>query len=320
MDWRPCADLASLKFRAALLTQIRQFFHARDVWEVDTPSLARYGVTDPALHNLAVTGTFGHRLLQTSPEYHMKRLLAAGSGSIYQIAHAFRDDESGRRHEPEFTLLEWYRVGFDHHQLMREVETLVQELAHDVVPLGNSEHYTYQTLFQTYLGIDPFTQSAHALRQLGEHHGLHLVNADVMCDKDVWLDLLLSHLIEPKLGQQGLCFITDYPISQAALAKVRHAAPPVAERFEVYWQGLELANGFHELTDANEQQQRFEQDNIEAKALGLPERPIDPSLLHALSAGLPACAGVALGLDRLLMSLLKQEDIAHVMAFPQANA
>jgi len=320
VDWRPCANLETLRFRATFMANIRQFFHERAVLEVDTPILARHGVTDPALSNFTVQGAFGQRHLQTSPEYHMKRLLAAGSGSIYQIARAFRDEECGRKHQPEFALLEWYRVGFDHHQLMHEVETLIHSLAQDVIPCAASTHHTYQSLFQTYLNIDPFEHSIDTLRQISHAQGLHLVETDVAEDKDIWLDLLLSHCIEPQLGQHGLCFVTDYPVSQACLAKLSQTQPPVAERFEVYWQGIELANGFHELTDAQEQARRFAAEQQISQTLGLADRAVDHFLLAALSSGLPDCAGVALGLERLLMLLLQQSDIAQVIAFPEGNA
>nr|WP_242519061.1 EF-P lysine aminoacylase EpmA [Thiorhodovibrio litoralis] len=296
-----------------MLAEIRAFFAAREVLEVETPLLSQAATTDPALASMRV-GENG-AWLQTSPEFPMKRLLAAGSGPIYQICRVFRDGERGRFHHPEFTLLEWYRPGWTLTELMQEVADLVRVLLQR--PELPVEFVRYRELFQQALGLDPWQctsadlQSAAGARGLGD--GLEL-------DTDAWLDLLLTHCLEPDLGRDGLTFLHAYPPSQAALARLSSDDPPHAERFELYWQGLELANGFQELTDANEQRQRFDADQSERAALGLPLVPLDEHLLAALQAGLPDSAGVALGLDRLLMLHCGAEHIDQVFAFPIERA
>lgn len=316
-DWRPSADLEVLRRRAALLATVRRFFEERGVLEVDTPLLAAHTVTDPVLHALSVqsSSVAAHpRFLQTSPEYAMKRLLAAGSGAIYQIARAFRDDEQGRWHNPEFTLLEWYRPGLDLEGLMAEVADLVLPL------LGRqrSQRYTYRSLFLEILNLDPFTASENELAAAGRR----CVDAGKMeGGRDLWLDLLMTHVIEPALRQRGVVFVHDYPSSQAALARCRRVdGIEVASRFELYVDGVELANGFHELTDAGEQARRFDADNHVRRQQGLIERAPDGYLLAALEAGLPDCSGVALGLDRLLMVMCGAARLAEVMAFDWQRA
>jgi lysyl-tRNA synthetase class 2 len=318
-DWRPSAAPATLPARAQLLGQIRAFFAEAGVLEVETPALSSAGATDPALASLTTRylgplAPHGAVLyLQTSPEAAMKRLLVAGSGPIYQICRAFRDGERGRLHNPEFTLLEWYRPGWDHRRLMGEVAALVRRAVGRDLP---EERLTYAEVFDRSLGIDPHAAQREQLRALAIREGVPGAESIALDTRDAWLDLLLTHCIEPGLGRDGLCFLYDYPATQAALARVRPGDPPVSERFELYWQGVELANGFHELADAAEQRHRFAQDNARRRAAGLPEVAVDERLLAALSSGLPECAGVALGIDRLLMLALGAERIDDVLAFP----
>jgi elongation factor P--(R)-beta-lysine ligase len=309
---QPESGVGRLRARATLLAQIRGFFAANDILEVDTPLLCSSGVTDPSIEPLLVErgDSLNHpRYLQTSPEYAMKRLLAQGSGAIYQIARAFRDGEAGARHNPEFTLLEWYRPGFDHHQLMAEVAELVTHCLGERCLLK----YSYRQLFQDLLGVDPFTASLAELEAVARRH---IDTGALGGDRDVWLDLLMSHLIEPQLVGADSCFVYDYPASQAALARVVEVdGVLVGQRFELYVDGLELANGYFELTEPVEQRRRFELDNLRRREFGQPERPLDEFFLAALEAGLPSCSGVALGVDRLLMLAMGVADIREVLAF-----
>ncbi|MCC6301568.1 MAG: EF-P lysine aminoacylase GenX [Gammaproteobacteria bacterium] len=324
LDWRPSAPLENLRARAALLARIRGFFAARGVLEVETPALAGAAVTDPHLASLRSCytgpGFPGGLLLylQTSPEFAMKRLLAAGSGPIYQLGKAYRDGEAGRRHNPEFTLLEWYRPGFDLSALMDEVEALTAEV------LGltrRCERVSYRDLFRRSLGIDPFETSVEALRDCARRRGLARSAELPLSGPDAWLDLLLTHFIEPGLGVGTPCFVHDYPPSQAALARLRPgAAPPVAERFELYIGGMEIANGYYELGDPVEQRARFVHDRERRRRDGLPDVAPDERLLDALTHGLPDCAGVALGVDRLVMAALGAKSIGEVVAFPLDKA
>lgn len=325
-DWRPTADLAVLRLRADLLAQIRAFFAARGVLEVETPVLSAAALTDPHLASFSTVyagpGTrYGQTLyLHTSPEFPMKRLLAAGSGCIYQIARVFRDGEAGRRHNPEFTLLEWYRVGFDHQRLMSEVAELVTMLLAGRLALAGPERLSYGALFQHYLGLNPHQANVAELAACAVEHGVPIPPGMPADEADPWLDLLLTHCIEPQLGFGRLTFVYDYPVSQAALARLRPGNPPVGERFELYVNGIELANGFHELGDAAEQRRRFEQENQARQVQRLPTMPLDERLLAALAAGLPDCAGVALGLDRLVMLAAGKTSIQEVITFPIENA
>lgn len=301
-----------LAARAGLLASIRAFFEQRAVLEVSTPVLASTGVTDPAIEALIVPAgrsLASPRYLQTSPEYAMKRLLAAGSGPIYEIARVFRDGEYGVRHNPEFTLLEWYRPGFDYHALMEEVADLVSAC------LGPAEWQavSYRELFRAELGLDPFTAGIGELSTLARGA---LDTGDLEGDRDLWLDLIMSHLLEPRLAGKGRIFVYDYPASQAALSRVVEVdGVAVGQRFELYVDGVELANGYFELVDAGEQRRRFEQDNSRRKSLGMAERPLDEKLLAAMAEGLPACSGVALGVDRLLMLKTGCKDLRQVLAF-----
>jgi lysyl-tRNA synthetase class 2 len=308
MNWRPIATIDSLRHRAQVYRQIREFFEQREVFEVDTPQLSASTNTDPQIASIRVPHKAESLYLQTSPEFAMKRLLAAGSGSIYQICHAFREAESGRRHHPEFTLLEWYRSGFDYQALMDEIEQLIDELS------GKSNEFqriSYRELFIEYAGIDCLNIELTQLRSRCEEL-VAGTNSNEL-DFDQCLDLLLSLVVSPQL--RGYLFIYDYPRSQAALARLSPQNPLLAERFELFHNDLELANGFSELTDAGQQRLRFEQDNHLRALRGLRQYPLDENLLAALEAGLPDCAGVALGLDRLLMVLLGLHHIDEVLAF-----
>ncbi len=317
--WRPAAPLDNLRRRAEILAVIRRFFAERGVLEVETPVMARAGSTDPHLDSFLSRyegpGTVRSLYLQTSPEFHMKRLLAAGSGPIYQISRAFRNGESGSRHNPEFAMLEWYRPGFEHHRLMDEVEALIGQ----VLDCPPARRCSYRALFQQHLQIDPHDAALAELRRLAQHYsGCDMAQAD----RDGCLDLLISHVIEPKLGREHPQFVYDFPASQAALARIREdeQGTAVACRFELYVQGMELANGYHELTDAEEQTRRFAADNAQRQALGKPPVTVDEQLVAALAAGLPDCAGVALGVDRLVMLALGTQQLQEVVAFPWERA
>ena len=305
--WQPTASIENLQQRARIIAAIRAYFAQQNVLEVETPQLAPATVTDPHLHSIAVPG-YGY--LQTSPEYAMKRLLAAGSGSIYQIAKVFRADEIGRRHNPEFTMLEWYRVGFSLDQLIDDVAAIAR------IALGElkTARHRYRDLFRSCLQLDPLTCDLATLARTAKQH---LDVSFDTADRDTWLELLMSHVIEPQLGNHELCFVVDYPPSQAALARLRvdDDGAQVAARFELYCRGVELANGYHELIDAQEQRARFAADLRERESLGLPVVPIDENLLAALEHGLPDCSGVALGLDRLIMLAVDAGRIDEVMTF-----
>ena len=308
MNWQPGAELRVVRERARVYLQIRAFFNTRGYLEVETPILMPTTSTDVHIGSLE-TSCAGRRLfLQTSPEYAMKRLLAAGSGSIFQIGHAFRQDEQGRLHNPEFSLLEWYREGYDYQQLMDEMELLIISLS---LRQCNFSRTTYKQLFRQSLDlvIDDI-----GLTELRAECARKVAGCDPQdLDFDQCLDLLLAMVIAP--GMRGYQFVYDYPLSQAALARVSGNDASVAERFELFYDGVELANGFSELTDASQQRARFEADNLARVKKGLPQLDIDELLLAALSHGLDDCAGVALGLDRLLMVLLDLDSIDQVLTF-----
>ncbi|WP_158135594.1 elongation factor P--(R)-beta-lysine ligase [Photobacterium damselae] len=317
MTWQPTADVAMLKQRAKLIAAIRQFFYQRDVLEVDTPAMSQATVTDIHLHTFKTEfvgpGFADGQILylMTSPEFHMKRLLSAGSGAIYQICKSFRNEESGRYHNPEFTMLEWYRPGFDHHQLMDEMDELLQL----ILGCQQAERMSYQQAFLNVLGVCPLEGSMLELKQAAAKLGLSDI-ADPEEDRDTLLQLLFSIGIEGKIGQEVPAFVYDFPASQAALAQINPTDNRVAERFEVYFKGIELANGFHELANGDEQLIRFEADNHKRIEMGLEPQPIDMNLVNALRAGFPDCAGVALGIDRLIMLALGLKHIDQVTAFP----
>jgi elongation factor P--(R)-beta-lysine ligase len=318
MSWRPTATLSALRRRAAMLAAARDFFAGRGVLEVETPILSSAAVSDPQIESLAtrVAGMAARSYLCTSPEYAMKRLLAAGSGDIYQICKVFRDAERGRWHNPEFTLIEWYRLGYDDAALMTEVEALVGCL---LAPrrLEPAERLSYSAALQRHAGVDAHGASDGDLTEAARRHG---VVCDAELDRDAKLDLLMGLVVGPRLGLDGPCFICDYPASQAALARLKPGLPPVAARFELYLNGVELANGFHELVNAGEQRARFGQDLALRRARGQAESPLDEHLLAALTAGMPDCAGVALGFDRLVAIALGAPQLADAMAFTIDNA
>ena len=323
LNWQPTATIGTLRERARLIATVRAFFAARDIWEVETPVLGQGGSTDVhlvSLSSLARTDKGQRKLwLQTSPEFHMKRLLAADSGPIFQLAKSFRDGEVGARHNIEFTMLEWYRPGFTLAQLIEETTALVEH----VLPQspGPVVYYRYRELFHRHLEVDPFTTSLVTLRSLAAERGNMSAQALAEEGRDTCLDLLMGMVIEPTLGQQELSVVVDYPASQAALARRHQDADGewVASRFELYLNGIELANGYDELTDAEEQRQRFDADNAERRRLGLPEVDVDAHLLAALEQGLPASSGVALGLDRLIQLALGKARLEEVLAFSTAN-
>ena len=319
MQWQPSAAIATLRQRALVLGQIRQFFSDRNLLEVDTPVMSHYGVSDPHIDSIGVQftpdgSTSSHPMwLMSSPEYAMKRLLAAGSGDIFQIAKAFRNGEVGRRHNPEFTLLEWYRLDFDLHQLMHEVAQLIGLLLTPSLGSLQWHYWSYRQAFINILDLDPHAASDEEVKSCALKHvdiALHEPTP-----RDILLDLLMSHCIEPALPKA--CFIYDYPASQAALARLAkdEQGIQVARRFELYINGVELANGYHELTDAAEQERRFAADNQARESLAKGSMIPDVRLVQALQAGLPDCSGVALGIERLLMVALGATDIAKVMAF-----
>lgn len=322
IPWQPAAGLDVLRLRAELLTRIRAFFAAREVLEVETPILSHAAIPAPHLESFAVhpvsrpAAVTGY--LHTSPEFPMKRLLAAGAGPIYQICKVFRADEHGRRHNPEFTLLEWYRPDFDADALMTELEALLQALLAGLRPLPPVQRLSYREAFVQYAGVDGLDNAIEPLRAALDEHEVALPADMPADDPDPWRDLLLTQVIEPRLPPA--VFLYDYPASQAALARIRPGTPPVAERFELYLDGVEIANGFHELTEAGEQRRRFDAENAARVAQGLAPVPIDEAMLAALEHGLPDCAGVAVGLDRLLMRAAGVDSIDAVLAFPWDRA
>lgn len=313
--------LAALRLRAQLYALIRRFFAERQVLEVETPILSAAGNTDPNIDSFTTTFS-GHidagarrRWLRTSPEFPLKRLLAEGVGDCYELGRVFRNGEAGGRHNPEFSMLEWYRVGWDHRQLMHEVVDLV-EAALAMVQRRAEIHVTsYRQIFLDELGIDPLHADVDALRAPLAEYG---IGPDGL-GRDDWLDLLITHKLQPSFPRDRITLVHDYPASQCALAKIRAGEPPLAERFELYLGPFELANGYHELNDAAEQRARFERDNQVRVGRHAPQVVMDEALLEALDA-MPDCAGVALGVERLLMCLAGTDAIAEVLAFPFGEA
>jgi len=317
--WRPSAPLGVLRRRAALLGATRAFFAARDVLEVETPVLSAGGVTDPQIESLTtrVAGFPQGFYLSTSPEFPMKRLLAAGSGDIYQICKVFRDGESGRWHNPEFTMIEWYRLGFDDAALMREVEDLVHGLLAPQRVLPPAERLSFADALQRHAGVDAHAADETELAAAAAAHG---IVCDATLDRDARLDLLMGLVVGPRLGREGPTFLFDYPASQASLARIKPGSPPVAARFELYLDGIELANGFHELGNPREQRARFMQDLATRRERGQHAPRLDEELLAALAEGLPDCAGVALGFDRLAALAVGADALAGAIAFPIQHA
>ncbi len=320
--------MATLRQRALILEWIRAFFRGRGVLEVETPLLCAAGAVDAHLDPIRLRCTAGGRrtlYLMTSPEHSMKRLLAAGSGPIYQVAKAFRDGERGSLHNPEYTILEWYRPGWDHHALMDEVEQLVGGLLAAFgagEPGGASEPFhriTYRDAFQRALAIDPHRASVDELTRAARRTGAAVPESPPQ-DRDGWLDLLLVNGVQKTLGFDRPAFVLDFPASQAASARIRDDDPPVAERFELYVRGVELANGYHELLDPREQRRRYTEANRMRRAMGKRSLPIDHRLLAALRAGVPESSGVAVGLDRVIMVAVGAGQIDEVIAFPVERA
>jgi len=318
-SWRPKVTLDVLRLRADTYEKIRGFFKQRNVLEVDTPILSVATTPDPNIDSFVTDyQPVSHgisketRYLSTSPEFHMKRLLAAGSGSIYQLCHVFRQGEQGSRHNPEFTMLEWYRVNMDYRELMNEVAALVEMLLQQPLTI---EVLTYQQAFQRYLEIDPLAVRISELQSLSEQYGLVNASEDVD-EKDFYLDFLMSHKVQPQLGKGQLTFLHEYPASQSAYAKLSPRNLQVSQRFEVFFEGVELANGYQELTDTREQLLRFEEQNKKRVLFGKDSVRWDQNFLDALTVGMPECSGVALGLDRLIQLIINMKKIEDVLAFP----
>lgn len=317
--WQPSADIKNLLKRAKIIAEIRQFFTERGLLEVETPVLSEFGVTDLHLSTFSTEflAPFDNQSktlwLSTSPEYHMKRLLAAGSGPIFQISKVFRNEEAGNRHNPEFTMLEWYRPHFHMHRLINEVDDLLQH----ILDCPAAESLSYQFVFQEYVGLDPLSAERSELIEAARKHNFMAEDNE---DRDTLLQFLFSEVVEPQIGKERPIAVYHFPSTQAALAQVSPEDQRVAERFEFYYKGLELANGFHELADAQEQRHRFELDNQQRQKCELPTREIDERFLAALEAGMPDASGVALGIDRLMMIALDCEKINDVISFTMDNA
>lgn len=312
-NWRPATTLTLLKNRARLLQDIRDFFSSRNVLEVETPLISLAGNTDPQIESIR---TDAGAYLRTSPEFALKRLLAAGSGDIFELGRVFRAGESGYSHNPEFTMLEWYRVGFSYHELMDEVAKLVRFCGHGKFDHWSNDRLSYKQLFQRHLGIDPHTADVSTLANIAKKHGL----CDIVLDRRQWLDLLISLVIQPAMPGECLTFVYDFPADQAALARIRPESPRLAERFELYLGSTELANGYQELTDPIEQLQRIDSENNQRKERGQELCEVDNHLIAALQHGMPECAGVALGVDRFLMNICEIDTIDEVIAFPYPRA
>jgi len=317
--WAPGASPHTLRLRAQLLSQARAFFAERDVLEVDTALLVRHAVTDPHLQcaSVQLPGHAGALYLISSPEYAMKRLLAVGSGDIYQMGHVFRGEESGRLHNAEFMLIEWYRLGFSLDALMQETAQLAAQLLGLAEP--EPELLSYTQAFERHAGVDPQRLDERAARSLALAQGLD-ARAAGRCTHAELMDWLMGAVVGPQLGRERLCCLHHYPAAQASLARLDPADQRFALRFELYFRGVELANGFEELADAAEQRARFRADQRERQERGLPVPALDERLLGALQAGLPAVAGVALGFDRLMLLRLGATRLAEIMPFTLEQA
>jgi lysyl-tRNA synthetase class 2 len=307
--WAPCATRATAQARARLYAVTRRFFDARGLLEVDPPLLSRAAPPDPHLAALRVHGRFGTRYLPTSPEYGLKRLLAAGYGDLYALGPVFRDEESGRWHHPEFRLLEWYRLGYDDRRLIGEVHEYLETVLDVRHPLRT---VSYDALFAEVFGVPLEEAGTEVLHALCRERGVRLPGDE---ERVVLLDALMGAVVFPTLGNEGPVFVVDFPPDQAALARLRPGPPPRAARFELFYRGIELANGFWELTDAEEQRRRFAEESARRRRRGLEVPPRDEAFLAALEAGLPDCAGVALGLDRLLALALGFDGLEAVVSF-----
>lgn len=319
-DWQPSCNVEALQLRAAMLHEIRAYFYAQNVLEVETPILCHSIGTDPYLDFFATTMGGMELYLQTSPEFSMKRLLAAGSGSIYQITKSFRQGESGCYHNPEFTLLEWYRVGFDLHALMDDAEGLLVPLLAKNVFLRTTQRLSYVEVFEKYTGLNPLEFSLPKYQQVAEDFGLYDAHNVCANDHSLWLDFLFSLCVQKKLVKNQLCMIYNYPACLPSLARLNKDNNLLVDRVELFINGVEIANGYFELTDADEQEARFEQEILQReknKAFAVEK---DRRLLSALKSGLADCSGIAIGLDRLLMVLGEKEKIDDVLSFSISNA
>ena len=324
-EFLPSANLETLQQRARLLASVRAFFVERGYWECETPILSRDIVVDANLDPFELTDGGERWFLQTSPEAGMKRLLAAGATAIFQVSRVFRRGESGPRHNPEFTMIEWYRVGDDHFAQMKFTEQLVRAVfetaGRDLLP-DSFERLTYDAAFERYAGTRVLSLPTTALIDLARSHNLEVPDSLPLDDRDGWLNLLLAELVEPHLGTNHPVFLHDYPASQAALAVLREdpGQPQVAERFELYLSGVELCNGYHELTDADAFAARTEEERATRRCQNAPDLPGAPRLEAALRHGSPQSSGVALGFDRLAMLALGLTSIDQVLAFPAERA
>jgi len=318
-DWRPSANLNMLRQRAQILSDIRAFFSHQKVLEVETPALSRAANTDPYIESFSLTN--GQRFLHTSPEYAMKRLLASGSGDIYQICKVWREEEAGKQHNPEFTLLEWYRVGFGYHQLMKEVESLLLSL---LILNKPSKFYSYQQLFIEFLQINPHKADHSTLITCVKKNVPQLeIGDETNWQQQDLLDVLLTHCLEPVFDKEQLTFVYDYPVTQSALANVRPTTQieeAVAERFEVYLGPSELGNGYQELTDAKKNADVITTELAQRKRQQQRAVPQDKYFLQAMQHGMPFTSGVAIGVDRLLMCKFNKHHIQQVISFPWATA
>ncbi len=321
-DWQPSATIEVLRARADMLGRIRAYFAAQEVREVETPVLSTAAVSDPAIESIAAITARGTRLyLQTSPEYPMKRLLAAGFGDCYQVCPVFRDGESGRLHNPEFTMIEWYRLDFGVGEMQHDVDRVLRVACAEIRDFPPARAVSYRAAMLESCAIDCETAAIPEIRAVLAARDIEPVQAEGW-ERDEWLDLLMGAVVGPGLGHGAPVFVNGYPPSQAALARLRELpdGSQVAERFELYVDGLELANGFHELGDAAEQRRRFEQDQETRRRRGQPQRPLDERLLAGVASGLPDCAGVALGFDRLVMAAHGLPALEAAMAFTAARA
>ena len=319
-EWQPTCSIGILGLRAQLFDDIRRFFSARAVLEVETPLLSYSSGTDPQLDFFTTdycSPPLQHTLfLQTSPEFAMKRLLAAGSGSIYQICKAFRNGESGRFHNPEFTLLEWYRVGFTLPQLMDEIAELMAVLFKDHRTLNLTQRFSYQEIFQRYTDLNPLEFAYQDYCTYARDNRLSEAVSICGYDHGLWLDFIFSHKVQPQLGENAVCMVYGYPACQSSLARINEYNSQITDRVEVFINGIELGNGYFELINADEQGRRFDEEIAIRQQSKRPVTVKDKHLIAALEAGLPECSGMAVGLDRLLMLLASSTTINEVLNFP----
>ena len=314
--WQPTASLATLQLRASMLSQARLYFSQQDVMEVETPMLSPYAVSDINIESISAVLQLNPAtpyFLHTSPEFCMKRLLAAGSNDIYQLGKVFRDGEDGSRHQPEFTMAEWYRRNFSFEQIIDDTVNFIRFVIGENNALTGPDRISYREAFKTYTGIDPCTADLSLLaRTAGDNHHL---NPAIDTDRSDWLDLILCRFVAPEFSKERITVLHHYPADQAALSRVNPDDPLVADRFEIFYGELELANGYVELSDADEQRQRCLDDQETRRAAGRVQRPLDQDLIAALHKGLPPCAGVAVGFDRLVMIAAGVQNIRDVISF-----